>query len=108
MITAVETYLAVRRAAGFALSNTEYLLHSFARFAAARQETHIRTATAIEWASASVSVAQRHTRYQTVCRARRCGAGWCGARRCAGVASGGHRGSRQSARRCARRATGAR
>ena len=26
MITAVETYLAVRRAAGFTLSNTEYLL----------------------------------------------------------------------------------
>jgi len=68
MITAVETYLAVRRAAGFALSNTAYLLRSFARFAADRQETHIRTATAIEWASASVSVAQRHARYQTVCR----------------------------------------
>jgi integrase/recombinase XerD len=68
MITAVETYLAMRRAAGFALSNTEYLLRSFARFAADRQEPHIRTATAIEWASASVSVAQRHTRYQTVCR----------------------------------------
>jgi integrase len=68
MITAVEAYLAVRRAAGFALSNTEYLLCSFARFAAARQETHIRTATVIDWASATASVAQRHTRYQTVCR----------------------------------------
>jgi integrase len=68
MITAVETYLAMRRAAGFALSNTAYLLRSFARFAADRQEPHIRTATAIEWASQSASVAQRHTRYQTVCR----------------------------------------
>jgi integrase len=68
MITAVETYLAMRRAAGFHLSNTAYLLRSFARFAADRQETHIRTATAIEWASASGSVAQRHTRCQTVCR----------------------------------------
>ena len=31
MIAAIETYLAVRRATGFALSNTEYLLRSFAR-----------------------------------------------------------------------------
>ena len=30
MIAAVESYLAVRRAAGFTLSNTEYLLRSFA------------------------------------------------------------------------------
>lgn len=68
MINAVEAYLAVRRAAGFTLSNTDYLLRSFARFATARQATYIRTATVIAWASASVSVAQRHTRYQTVCR----------------------------------------
>ena len=68
MINAVEAYLAVRRAAGFILSNTDYLLRSFARFAADRQEAHIRTATVIAWASESVSVAQRHTRYQTVCR----------------------------------------
>jgi len=68
MITAVETYLAVRRAAGFALSNTEYLLRSFASFASDRKQTHIRTATAIDWASQAESVAQRHTRYQTVCR----------------------------------------
>ena len=50
MIAAIETYLAVRRAAGFNLSNTEYLLRSFA-----------------SWASQARSVAQRHTRYQTVC-----------------------------------------
>jgi integrase len=68
MIAAVETYLGVRRAAGFVLSNSEYLLCSFANFAAERQQLHIRTATVIDWASQSVSVAQRHTRYQTVCR----------------------------------------
>ena len=33
MIAAVATYLAVRRAVGFTLSNTEYLLRSFAAFA---------------------------------------------------------------------------
>ena len=68
MIAAVESYLAVRRAAGFTLSNTEYLLRSFASFATNEDQTHIRTATAINWASQAKSVAQRHTRYQTVCR----------------------------------------
>ena len=68
MIAAVESYLAVRRAAGFTLSNTEYLLRSFAGFATDQKQTHIRTATAIDWASQAKSVAQRHTRYQTVCR----------------------------------------
>jgi integrase len=68
MMASVETYLAVRRAVGFTLSNTEYLLRSFASFAADRKETHIRTATAIDWASQAKSVAQRHTRHQTICR----------------------------------------
>ena len=68
MIAALESYLAVRRAAGFTLSNTEYLLRSFASFATNQDQTHIRTATAIDWASQAESVAQRHTRYQTVCR----------------------------------------
>jgi integrase len=67
MIAAVEKYLATRRAAGFSLSNVEYRLRSFARFAANRQEAIVRCATAIDWASESESVAQRHTRYQTIC-----------------------------------------
>jgi len=67
MITAVESYLAVRRAAGFTLSNTEYLLRSFSAFAADKEQTHIRTATTIDWACQAPSVAQRHTRYQTIC-----------------------------------------
>jgi len=67
MIAAVETYLAVRRAAGFTLSNTEYLLRSFAGFAAGKKQTHILTATTIDWACQARSVAQRHTRYQTIC-----------------------------------------
>ncbi len=68
MIVAVESYLSVRRAAGFTLSNTEYLLRSFAGFAADQKQTHIRTATAIDWAGQAKSVAQRHTRHQTICR----------------------------------------
>jgi len=68
MMAAVESYLAVRRAAGFTLSNSEYLLRSFAGFATDQNQTHIRIATAIDWSSQAQSVAQRHTRYQTVCR----------------------------------------
>jgi len=68
MMASVETYLAVRRSVGFTLSNTEYLLRSFADFAAGRKEAHIRTATTIDWASQAKSVAQRHTRHRTICR----------------------------------------
>jgi integrase/recombinase XerD len=68
MIRAVKNYLAVRHAAGFELKSAYYLLHSFARFAAARGETHIRTVTAIDWAGRTVSVAQRDARLKAVCR----------------------------------------
>jgi len=62
MIRAVKNYLAARHAAGFELKTECYLLFSFARFAAARGEMHIRTSTAIDWASRTVSVAQRDAR----------------------------------------------
>ncbi len=71
MIRAVERYLAVRHAAGFALANAAYLLRSFARFAEARRETHVRTLTAIAWANQSDSVAQRDERLKSVCRCAR-------------------------------------
>jgi integrase len=66
MIAAVDTYLAVRRLGGFALSNTEYLLRSFAAYAGAHDDVVIRTATVITWASLGPSLAQRHRRYETV------------------------------------------
>jgi integrase len=68
MTKAIDAYLAMRRATGFTLSTQEYLLRSFARFAADRREAHIRFSTVIDWASEAASVAQRHARYQTVCR----------------------------------------
>lgn len=68
MMDAVEAYLALRRTAGFAMSNAQYLLLSFARFAVARGERHVRTTTLIDWASQGPSVAQRHARYQAVCK----------------------------------------
>ncbi len=68
MMDAVERYLSLRRTAGFDLINAEYLLASFTRFAAERNETHIRTQTAIDWAAQGRSVAQRDVRLKTVCR----------------------------------------
>ena len=67
MISIIERYLAVRRATGFELMNTEYLLRSFARWAAQRGETHIRSESAVAWASQTASVAQRDARLKTLC-----------------------------------------
>ena len=71
MMTVVDSYLAVRRAAGFDLSVQEYLLRSFARYAMKSGETHVRTTTAIEWARMGPSPAQRDTRLKTVVRLAR-------------------------------------
>ena len=49
MLKAIEHYLALRRATGFAMLNTEYLLKSFAAFATERGQTHVHTQTAIDW-----------------------------------------------------------
>jgi integrase/recombinase XerD len=68
MMPAVEAYLATRRAAGFDLSNAGYLLGSFVRFAAKRNETHVGAESAIAWAALGPSVAQRDERLKTVCR----------------------------------------
>ena len=68
MLNAIETYLALRRATGFAMSNAEYLLKSFAAFAAERGQTHVLTQTAIDWAALGPTVAQRDARLKAVCR----------------------------------------
>jgi integrase len=68
MLNAIETYLTLRRAAGFAIQNVEYLLKSFAAFAAERKQTHVQAQTAIDWAALGPSVAQRDVRLKTVCR----------------------------------------
>ena len=46
MLKAIEAYLALRRATGFAMLNAEYLLKSFAAFATERGQTHVHTQTA--------------------------------------------------------------
>jgi integrase/recombinase XerD len=68
LMAAVETYLAVRRAAGFQLTSIESSLRSFARFATERGERHVVAHTAIAWATMTVSEAQRHNRLMTVRR----------------------------------------
>ena len=68
MIHPIESYLAVRHAAGFELKNADYLLRSFVRFAVGRGESHVRASTAIDWASQATSLAQRDERLKTICR----------------------------------------
>jgi integrase/recombinase XerD len=68
MKDAVAAYLALRRAAGFEMASVEYLLDSFAIFATTRNETHVRTQTAIEWAAHGPSAAQRDVRLKAICR----------------------------------------
>ena len=68
MLKAIEAYLALRRATGFAMLNAEYLLKSFAAFATERGQTHVHTQTAIDWAARGPSVAQRDVRLKAVCR----------------------------------------
>jgi len=68
MLKAIETYLALRRATGFAMSNAEYLLRSFAAFAAEHGQSLVQVQTAIDWAALGPSVAQRDARLRAVCR----------------------------------------
>ena len=68
LTTATTTYLAVRRASGFALRNQGFQLKSFAAFSEARGHRYICAAVAIEWAGLGRSVLQRARRLGTVIR----------------------------------------
>src|SRR5215469_6356578 len=65
---AVMTYLAVRRATGFALRCESFQLKSFAAFSEAREKCYVSSDIAIEWAGLSRSVPQRARRLGTVIR----------------------------------------
>lgn len=58
----IDDYLNIRRTAGFELKVDEGLLRNYARFAAARSETHVRRQTAMEWAAQAPSPDQRERR----------------------------------------------
>lgn len=65
---AVEAYLAIRRAAGFALRCEGFHLHSFAAFSEARTPRYVSAAIAIEWAGLSQSLPQRARRLGIIIR----------------------------------------
>ena len=64
----LDTYLAVRHAAGFELRVPALLLRSFVRFAQDRGHSHVTKQTAIEWAAMAPSKAQRHYRLEALIR----------------------------------------
>jgi integrase len=65
---AIDDYLKIRRTAGFELKVDEGLLRNYARFAAARSETHVRRQTATDWAAQAPSPEQRERRLGMVRR----------------------------------------
>ena len=65
---AVETYLAVRRAAGFALRSTGYHLKSFAAFSEARKQHYVSTELAVHWAELAPSASERARRLGIIIR----------------------------------------
>ena len=64
----VDAYLAIRRVAGFELEVPEYLLRSYASYAAQKGQDHVNAQTAIEWASQAPSKNQRFNRLATAIR----------------------------------------
>jgi integrase/recombinase XerD len=65
---AVETYLAVRRAADVTLEAGERSWRRLAQFATAQGDPHVVTHTAIAWAAQGASEPQRHNRLSVVVR----------------------------------------
>jgi integrase len=68
LIQAVESYLAVRRATGFALKSQGIMLKSFAKFSDALGKHYICSETAIEWAGQTQSLKARAERLGEVIR----------------------------------------
>ncbi|MEJ2388450.1 MAG: tyrosine-type recombinase/integrase [Chromatiaceae bacterium] len=68
LIAAVEAYVAVRRSAGFQLQGVEHYLRDFAAFAMERGDEYIVARTAVDWAGAVSSEAQRQNRLGIVMR----------------------------------------
>jgi integrase/recombinase XerD len=65
---AVERYIGLRHATGFKFDKPARQLRSFAEFAAAKGDTHVKTVTAVEWAASGGTPGQRGTRLRAVVR----------------------------------------
>jgi integrase/recombinase XerD len=68
LIQAVESYIGVRRATGFAFRSEGSLLKSFAAFSDAAGKQYVSSDTAIEWAGSARSLSQRARRLGQVIR----------------------------------------
>jgi integrase/recombinase XerD len=66
LMPTVDSYLALRRAAGYRLRVAEGFLRHYARFASERGETHLRAQTMIEWAALAPSASQRGRRLEAI------------------------------------------
>jgi integrase/recombinase XerD len=62
----LERYIEVRQAAGHTYKRGAQALRLYGRFAEARGDTHVRTATVLEWAAAASSPLARHVRMRHV------------------------------------------
>jgi len=71
LAAAVTSYVAVRRAAGFAFRSPALALQRFANFSKARGESYIRVPIALEWAGLARSMSQRARRLGDVIRLAR-------------------------------------
>jgi integrase/recombinase XerD len=67
----VERYLALRHLRGFTLRTASANLRAFARFAAERGDTHVRSATALAWATEGASPSTRYIRLRDVAQLAR-------------------------------------
>ncbi len=66
LTTALQSYLELRRAMGFALHADAFRLRSFVRFATARGDTHVRAETVTEWAREARTAGERARRLHAV------------------------------------------
>jgi integrase/recombinase XerD len=66
LIASVERYLFIRRTLGYKLRELSGSLRAYAHFAAERGDTHVRTSTALDWATRGPSLHARHIRLRNV------------------------------------------
>jgi integrase/recombinase XerD len=71
LIASVERYLLIRQTLGYKLRELSGSLRAYAHFAAERGDTHVRTSTALDWATRGPSLHARHIRLRNVARLAR-------------------------------------
>ena len=67
----IERYISLRQSLGFKLHEASRRLRAFGQFATERADTHVRSSTAIDWATAAPSPNARRVRLEDVVRLAR-------------------------------------